>query len=66
VLPVAVIVIGVLVLVRGLTVRDQGGGPAWGEAADEGGAPVPSSGPDGEPPAEAVTATPAEEPRAEG
>ncbi len=65
VLPVAVIVIGVLVLVRGLTFRDQGG-PAWGGAADESGAPVPSSPPDGEPPAEAVAATPAEEPRAEG
>ena len=65
VLPVAVIVIGVLVLVRGLTVRDQGAGPGWGEAADESGAPVPSSPADGERPAEAVAATPAEEPRAE-
>ena len=34
VLPVAVIVIGVLVLVRGLTFRDQGG-PAWATAQPE-------------------------------
>ena len=42
VLPVAVIVIGVLVLLRGLTFRDTRG-PAGGGEADAGEAPVPSS-----------------------
>ncbi len=63
VLPVAVIVIGILVLVRGLTFRDQRG-PVWGGAADEGEASVPSSPADGQPPAEAAATV--EEPRAEG
>lgn len=55
-LPVAVIAIGVLVLLRGLTYRGhQGGG--WGRTAWQGGTDDPSA------PAEAATATPAEEPR---
>ena len=65
VLPVAVMVIGVLVLLRGLTFRDQRG-PAWGRTPDESGAPVPSSSPDGDGPPEAVAAASAEEPPAEG
>jgi hypothetical protein len=65
VLPVAVIVIGVLVLLRGLTFRDTRG-PAWGGDADAGEAPVPSSPApsDGRP--EAVATASAEEPPAEG
>ena len=64
VLPVAVILIGILVLIRGLTFRDQRG-PVGGGADDERGAAVPNLPPDGEPPPDAVSATPAEEPRAE-
>jgi hypothetical protein len=62
VLPVAVIVIGVVVLLRGLTYRDR-----WKPAAgtDEGAAPVPSAPPDDALPPEAVSAAPSEEPRAE-
>lgn len=62
VLPVAVIVIGVLVLLRGLTFSDRSG-PAWG--SDASGAPVPSSPPEGDGPPEAEAAASAEEPRAE-
>ena len=65
VLPVAVIVIGVLVLLRGLTFRDTRG-PAWGGEADAGEAPVPSSPTPGSGPPEAVTAASAEEPPSEG
>jgi hypothetical protein len=62
-LPVAVIVIGVLVLVRGLTFREQRG-PAWASGQEEGGAPVPSSPDDGgEPEAAAVAG---EQPPKEG
>jgi len=64
VLPVAVIVIGVLVLLRGLTFRDTRG-PAWDGDADAGGAPVPSSPAPGDGPPEAV-ASAAKEPPAEG
>lgn len=60
VLPVAVIVIGVLVLLRGLTFRDQRG-PAWG--ADET-ATTPSPAPDDGAPQEAVATASAEEPPA--
>ncbi len=59
VLPVAVIGIGVLVLIRGLTFRDHRG-PAW---TGEEGAPAPSMPADADRPAEAEAA--AEEPRAE-
>ena len=69
VLPVAVIVIGVLVLVRGLTFRgDRGpdwGGPArHGDGPDGAGTPAGTGAPDdaGTPPV-AVGATPPEEPR---
>jgi hypothetical protein len=68
VLPVAVMLIGALVLLRGLTFRDQRG-PARGPAGEENGAPVPGSPldreppPDSEQPAEADAS--AEEPRAE-
>jgi hypothetical protein len=48
VLPLALIVIGALVLLRGVTFRDRWN-PAWG--ADESTAPVPNSPADGEPPA---------------
>ena len=61
VLPAAVIVLGVVLLLRGLTFRDHRG-PAWeGERGDDG-APVPST-PDeaGTPPA-AATVNAAEEP----
>jgi hypothetical protein len=67
VLPVAVIGIGVLVLIRGLTFRDHRG-PAW---ASESGQPVPSMAADGARPPEPVAAAaapaeaPAEEPRAD-
>jgi hypothetical protein len=63
VLPVAVIVIGVVVLLRGLTFRDR-----WepGSGTDESPAPVASAPPDDALPPEAVSAAPAEEPRAEG
>jgi len=62
VLPAALIVIGVGVLLRGLTFRDRWE-PASGNAPEESGAPVPSSPADGEPPVEAAAT--AEEPRAE-
>ena len=42
VLPVAVIVIGVLVLIRGLTFRDHRG-PEWGGPAEEAAAPAPDA-----------------------
>lgn len=61
VLPVAVIVIGVVVLLRGLTFRDR-----WEPGTNEGAAPVPSAAPDDTLPPEAVSAAPAEEPRTEG
>jgi hypothetical protein len=64
VLPVAVIVIGVLVLLRGLTFRDAWG-PAWGADTDAGEAPVPSSPAPGDGPQEAVATASAEEPPAE-
>jgi hypothetical protein len=64
VLPVAVIVIGVLVLLRGLTFRDTRG-PAWGGDADAGEARVPSSPATGHGPPEAVATASAEEPPAE-
>lgn len=62
VLPVAVIAIGVVVLLRGMTFRDR-----WEPTVgtDETTAPV-ASGPDDASPPEAVSAAPAEEPRAEG
>ena len=59
VLPVAVIGIGLLVLVRGLTFRDHRG-PAW---ASESGAPAPTMPADAQPASEIETASPAEEPR---
>jgi len=65
VLPVAVIVIGVLVLLRGLTFRGTRG-PAWDGDADAGGAPVPSSPAPGDGPPEAVATASAKEPPAEG
>jgi hypothetical protein len=65
VLPVAVIVIGVLVVLRGLTFRDQRG-PAWGGDADGGETRVPSSPAPGDGPPEAVATASAEEPPAEG
>jgi hypothetical protein len=62
VLPVVVIGLGLLVLLRGLTFRDQ-----WDPAAEANNpAPVPSLPRGGDEPAEAVGAAPAEEPRAEG
>ncbi len=61
-LPVAVIVIGVLVLARGLTFREHRG-PAWPSGQQESGAPVPSLPDDGRTPSEAATASP-DEPRA--
>ena len=64
VLPVAVIVIGVLVLLRGLTFRDTWG-PAWGADTDAGEAPVPSSPAPSDGPQEAVATASAEEPPAE-
>ena len=58
VLPVAVIVIGVVVLLRGLTFRDHRE-PAWGGSQGAVGAPAPRAPEDaGEPPA----AVAAEEP----
>jgi len=65
VLPVAVIMIGVLVLLRGLTFRDTRG-PAWGSDADADEARVPSSPAPGDGPREAVATASAEEPPAEG
>jgi hypothetical protein len=65
VLPVAVIVIGVLVLLRGLTFRDTRG-PAWGGGAEAGEAPIPSSPATGDGPPEAVATASGEEPPAEG
>ena len=64
-LPVAVIVIGVLVLLRGLTFRDTRG-PAWGGDAEAGEARGPSSPAPGDGPPEAVATASAEEPPAEG
>jgi len=61
VLPVAVIVIGVVVLLRGLTFRDR-----WEPGTDESAAPIPSASPEDAQPPETVSAAPAEEPRAEG
>jgi hypothetical protein len=63
VLPVAVIVIGAVVLLRGLTYRDR-----WEPASgtDESAAPVPSAPPEDSLPPEGVSAAPAEEPRADG
>ena len=63
VLPVAVIAVGVLVLLRGLTFRDR-----WDRAgeADDGAAPVPTPLGGGDESPEAVGAASAEEPRAEG
>jgi hypothetical protein len=62
VLPVAVIGIGVLVLVRGLTFRDHRG-PAWAGERDDG--PPPSMPADAERPREPDRAASAEEPRAD-
>lgn len=59
VLPVAVIGIGVLVLVRGLTFRGQAG-PGWGRSDWHGGTDDPSA------PPEAAAATPEKEPPPEG
>jgi hypothetical protein len=64
VLPVAVIVIGVLVLVRGLTYRDHRGS-AWASAPGEATAPVPSMPDDAGRPPEAASASAPEEPRAD-
>jgi hypothetical protein len=64
VLPVAVIVIGVLVLVRGLTYRDHRG-PAWATPPGEATAPVPSVPDDAGTPPEAASASAPEEPRAD-
>jgi hypothetical protein len=61
VLPVAVIVIGVVVRLRGLTFRDR-----WEPGTDESAAPVPSAPPEDSRPPEGVSAAPAEEPRADG
>jgi hypothetical protein len=61
VLPVAVIGIGILVLVRGLTFRDHRG-PAW---TTESGQPAPSMPADAEKPPEPESGAPAEEPRAD-
>jgi hypothetical protein len=61
VLPVAVIVIGVLVLVRGLTFRGRPGPTV----ADEGAAPITTSPPDGDATQEAAEAASVEDPRAE-
>jgi hypothetical protein len=55
VLPVAVIVIGVVVLLRGLTFRDHRV-PAWGGYQGEPGAPVPRSPDDAGAPPAAVAA----------
>lgn len=65
VLPVAVIVIGVLVLLRGLTFRDARG-PGWDGDADAREAPIPSSPAPSDGPAEAVASASAEDPPAEG
>jgi hypothetical protein len=68
VLPVAVILIGALVVLRGLTFRDHRG-PVWEAAHGDDGAPVPSSPDDaGTPPeaATAATAPAAEEPGKDG
>lgn len=62
VLPVAVIGIGVLVLLRGLTFRDHRG-PAWAAAGDNG--QPPSMPADAERPGEPEGAASAEEPRAD-
>ncbi len=63
VLPAAVIVLGVVLLVRGLTFRDHRG-PAWEGGQGDDGAPVPSMPDDAGTPPDAVgaTATAAEEP----
>jgi hypothetical protein len=62
VLPVAVMGIGVLVLIRGLTFRDHRG-PAWASEGDV--PPAPSMPGDVERPPEPASAAPAEEPRAD-
>lgn len=59
-LPVSVIVIGVMVLVRGLTFRDHRG-PAWAGEQGESGAPVPSMPDDAGMPPEAAAVGPADE-----
>lgn len=61
VLPVAVIVIGVLVLIRGLTYRDRRG-PAWAGGQGQSGAP-PSMPDDAGTPPEAASVSAPEEPR---
>src|SRR4029078_5844360 len=61
VLPVAVIVIGVVVLLRGLTFRDR-----WEPGTDERPARAASAPPKDPQPPEAVSAATAEEPRSEG
>jgi hypothetical protein len=63
VLPAAVIVLGVVLLLRGLTFRDHRG-PAW-EGDDGDGAPVPSMPDDAGAPPEAAAVGAAEEPPAE-
>lgn len=63
VLPVALIVIGVLVLLRGLTFRDRWD-PARGDAGEESSSPVPGPPTEGEPSTEAAATV--EEPRGEG
>ena len=60
VLPVAVILIGVVVLLRGLTFRDR-----WEPGTDESAAAVSSAPPDDALPPDAVSAATSEEPRAE-
>jgi len=60
VLPVAVIVLGVVLLLRGLTFRDHRG-PAWEGERGADGAPVPSMPDDAGMPPEAVVATGDEE-----
>lgn len=60
-LPVAVIVIGLLVLVRGLTFRDYRG-PAWASGQPEGGTPVPDSPEEGSSPPESIGASAADDP----
>jgi protein-S-isoprenylcysteine O-methyltransferase Ste14 len=64
VLPVAVIVIGVLVLVRGLTFRDHRG-PVWTSTPGESGAQVPSTPDDVGTAPEPIADGSPEEPRAE-
>jgi hypothetical protein len=66
VLPLAVIVIGVLVLLRGLTFRDHRG-PNWASEPREGGTPAPSIPDDAgtSPDAASASTGPAEEPRAD-